>query len=437
VEAANGHGEIGMWEQLAGAVERQSDFAADVFERLRAISADGRGVTRASYGEGEQAAHALMSEIATDLGLEVATDAAANIYMTLPGRDRSKPLRMVGSHLDSVPRGGNYDGAAGVVSGLTALSAMRTLGQVPPCDVSVMGIRAEESCWFGVSYIGSRAALGALPPGALHRARRADDGVPLAEHMARCGGDPERVATAPPHLDVSRIASFFEPHIEQGPVLVEAGRACGIVTAIRGNRRFPDARCSGEYAHCGGAPRRVRRDAVVAATEFVQALDQMWDEAEASGDDFACTVGRFATDAERHAMTIVPGDVRFSLDVRSVDPDFLARCEGRIRERAGQIAARRRVVIDLGAVTGAAPGRMDARLVEAFRGAAKEMAIAHMDIASGASHDAAAFAVAGVPTAMLFIRNEHGSHNPDEAMAIADFVDVTKLLTAALLAPGR
>jgi N-carbamoyl-L-amino-acid hydrolase len=435
VDAQTPHGETGMSKQLAAAVEGQSDFAAGVFERLRAISADVRGVTRASYGEGEQAAHELMSAIAVDLGLEVSTDAAANTYMTLPGQDRSRPVRMVGSHLDSVPRGGNYDGAAGVVSGLTAICAMRALGEVPPCDVSVMGIRAEESCWFGASYIGSRSALGTLPEGTLSHARRADDGVPLAEHMARCGGDPQRLTTAAPHLDVSRIDAFFEPHIEQGPVLVEEGYPCGIVTGIRGNRRFPQARCTGEYAHCGGAPRRVRRDAVFAATELVQVLDRMWDEAERNGDDFACTVGMFATDAERHAMTIVPGEVRFSLDFRSVDPKFLARCEARVREHAATIAARRHVEIDLGTATRAAPGRMDPRLVEGFRHAAQQMEIPCMQITSGASHDAAAFADAGVPTSMLFIRNDHGSHNPDEAMALEDFIDTTKLLAAGLLAP--
>ncbi len=425
-----------MTPELVAAVEAQSDFAAEVFDRLRAASVDVRGVTRASYGEGEQAAHALMAEIAGGLGLEITQDAAANTYMTWPGRDRSKPIKMVGSHLDSVPQGGNFDGAAGVVSGLTAIRALQALGHAPAQDIAVMGVRAEESCWFGVSYIGSRSALGVLPDGALEDARRMDDGVALAEHMAKCGGDPDRVREGPPHLDVARIAAFLEPHIEQGPVLVEEGFPAGIVTGIRGNRRFPNARCYGEYAHCGGAPRRVRQDAVVAATEFVQAMDRLWDKAEAAGEDFACTIGKFQTDPERHAMTVISGEVAFTLDMRSVDPDVLRRLEARVPEIAAEIGARRDVRFELGAMTRAAPGRMDPRLVETYRKAAAAVGVRAMDIPSGASHDSAAFADAGAPTAMLFIRNEHGSHNPDEAMEIPDFIAATKLLAAALAAPA-
>lgn len=423
-----------MTPELAAAVADQTDFAADVFDRLRTASVDVRGVTRASYGEGEQAAHRLMAEIAAELGLEVSQDAAANTYMTWPGQDRSAAMRMVGSHLDSVPQGGNFDGAAGVVSGLTAIRALQALGHAPAQDISVMGVRAEESCWFGVSYIGSRSALGTLPEGALESATRMDDGGALANHMAKCGGDPDRLKDGPPHLAVDRVAAFLEPHIEQGPVLVEEGYPAGIVTGIRGNRRFPNARCHGEYAHCGGAPRRVRRDAVVAATEFVQAMDCIWDAADAAGEDFACTIGKFQTDAERHAMTVISGEVAFTLDMRSVDPAMLARLERQVPELAAEIAARRGVTFDLGAMTSAAPGVMDDGLVGTYRKAAAAMGVKAMDIPSGASHDSAAFADAGVPTAMLFIRNENGSHNPDEAMEIPDFIETTKLLAAALAA---
>jgi len=423
-----------MTPELAAALDAQTDFAADVFDRLRAVSVDVRGVTRASYGEGEQAAHGLMAEIARELGLEIAQDPAANTYMTWPGADRSVPIRMVGSHLDSVPQGGNFDGAAGVVSGLTAIRALQSLGHRPAQDISVMGVRAEESCWFGVSYIGSRSALGVLPDGALETAKRMDDGVSLGEHMAKCGGDPDQVASGPAYLDKSRIGAFLEPHIEQGPVLVEEGFPTGIVTGIRGNRRYPNARCFGEYAHCGGAPRRVRRDAVVAASAFVSALDRLWDEAEAAGDDFACTIGKFQTDAERHAMTVISGEVAFTLDMRSVDPAMLERLEARVPKIADEIAAKQGVRFDLGALTRAAPGVMDAGLIETYRAAAAAMGVTAMDIPSGASHDSAAFADAGVPTAMLFIRNENGSHNPDEAMEIPDFIDASKLLAAALAA---
>jgi N-carbamoyl-L-amino-acid hydrolase len=421
-----------MISEISSALNGQMDFAAGVFERLQAVSKDVRGVTRASYGNGEQAAHALMAEIAGELGLEVGQDAAANTYMTWVGQDRSAPIRLVGSHLDSVPQGGNYDGAAGVVSGLVAIRALKSIGYKPRCDITVMGIRAEESCWFGVSYIGSRSALGTLPEGSLETAKRMDNGISLGQHITDCGGDPDKLLAAAPHLDAKKIEAFLEPHIEQGPVLVEAGYPVGIVTGIRGNRRFPNAFVSGEYAHCGGAPRRVRRDAVVAATEFVQALDVLWDKAEAKGDDFACTIGKFNTNADRHAMTVISGEVSFTLDMRSVDAKTLEWLEAEVPRISGEIAKRRCVNINLGPITRAAPGVMDQNLMKTYRDAAEAMSVRAMDIPSGASHDSAAFADAGIPTAMLFIRNENGSHNPDEAMEIEDFIEATKLLAASL-----
>ena len=142
---------------------RENRAAADqLFDGMRACSFDGIGITRASYSEEESRVHALMAAHARRLGLEVTTDPAANTCMTLPGRDRVAPRIVIGSHLDSVKQGGNFDGAAGVVAGLLAVEALQRAGITPPCDISVLGIRAEESAWFNVSYIGSRAALGVL-----------------------------------------------------------------------------------------------------------------------------------------------------------------------------------------------------------------------------------------------------------------------------------
>jgi N-carbamoyl-L-amino-acid hydrolase len=414
-------------EDLARAVDNRTAFAADLFDQLQKATFDGIGITRASYGEGEQKAHDIMAEAARSLGLGVAQDPACNSYFTLPGKNRRAPSVLIGSHLDSVAQGGNFDGAAGVVSGLTALAAMKDAGITPSVDVTIMGIRAEESAWFGVSYLGSRAALGMLPQGALD-AKRADNGGSLADHIAALGGDPEALVGGPAVLDTSLIRAFLEPHIEQGPLLEERETPIGIVTGIRGNRRLPAARCIGRYAHCGGEPRWNRQDAVIAVSEFVMALDAIWTETEAGGGDFAYTVGKFFTDAQRHAMTVINGDVEFSLDLRSLDPEFLVAMESRLDEIARAIAARRGVRFELGNVTKAAPGRMDTIVRNSLWQGVHEKGLNAVEIASGAAHDAAAFAAAGVPTAMIFIRNAHGSHNPDEAMRIEDFMVATDLL---------
>ena len=410
------------------AVAGQEALAREIFDALESQTHDGIGITRASYGAGETAARDIMARAAERLSMAVEDDAAGNVYMTMAGADRSAAPIVIGSHLDSVAQGGNFDGAAGVVSGLVACAGLREAGITPPRDIRVMGIRAEESAWFGVSYIGSRSALGTLPDGALDSARRADTGRSLADHMAEAGCDPQALRDGAVFMKPDSLHAYLEVHIEQGPVLEEAGFPVGVVTGIRGNRRLPSARCIGEYSHCGGVPRSHRRDAVIATAELVGALDGIWTECEAEGRDFAFTIGKFFTDAEWHAMTKIAGAVEFSLDMRSLDGDFIEAMTDRVRDLAVEIAARRGVTFELGAFTRAAPGPMDPAMKAGMLAGVGALGLPAMEIASGASHDAAAFAAAGVPTQMLFIRNANGSHNPDEAMEIPDFMAATRLL---------
>jgi len=158
---------------------------ADAFlAELRRRTVDPPGVSRASYGEGEQIAHDMARAWAEELGLEIARDFAGNLYMTLPGRERARPRLVMGSHMDAVPHGGNYDGAAGVVAGLSALGRLRRLAATPRMDVTVMAIRAEEVSWFPAPYIGSRAAFGILPADVVDEVVRFDTGRTLGTHLA-------------------------------------------------------------------------------------------------------------------------------------------------------------------------------------------------------------------------------------------------------------
>jgi len=402
--------------------------ACELFDGLKSNTYDGIGITRASYGSGEQVARDILANCARNLELEVDDDAAGNLYMTLPGEHRSAAPVVIGSHLDSVAQGGNFDGAAGVISGMVACAGLKKAGIIPARDIRVMGIRAEESAWFGVSYIGSRSALGTLPSGTLDAAKRVDTGQSLSYHMEDCGCDPAALRNGAIYLSPDSLHAYIEVHIEQGPVLEEAQIPVGIVTGIRGNRRLPSARCIGEYSHCGGVPRSHRHDAVIGVAELVSALDELWVENEASGKDFAFTVGKFFTDSEWHAMTKIAGEVNFSLDMRSLDREILEVAVKRVLKLTENIAGRRGLNFELGQFTEAAPGRMDPKLMTDMSEGAATLGIPSMKLASGASHDAAAFAAAGVPTQMLFIRNANGSHNPDEAMEIEDFMEATRLL---------
>ncbi|SFE22012.1 hydantoinase/carbamoylase family amidase [Methylobacterium sp. 13MFTsu3.1M2] len=417
---------------ITAAVRAQRGRVEALFAELARCGRTEPGFTRPSYSPEETAAHAAVARCASDLGLAIARDAAANTAMTLPGRDRTLPPILIGSHLDTVAQGGNFDGAAGVVAGLAAVAAIRQLGLEPERDISVLGIRAEENVWFQVSYIGSRAALGALPDGALDAAR-IDTGLSLADHIAREGGDPDALARGPAAFDAAAIHAFLEVHIEQAPSLEEAGIPVGLCTGIPGNVRYPDVRIAGRYDHVG-TPRRFRRDAAMAGAEIALALDRVWAEREAAGCAMAVTFGRFHTDAEAHGLTTVPGEFRFSLDMRAYAAAVLAELEAAILAAVAEVSDRRGVTVTLGPRAEAGVGAVAPRIRDGFAAAADALGIATRPLGSPASHDAAAFAKAGVPMAMLLVRNANGSHNPREAMAIDDLLDAVAILTAWLVA---
>ena len=411
---------------IKAAIAAQRSLVERLFERLADGSRSEPGIMRDTYGAGENFAHRLLAEHAGDKGLQVRHDAAANSYVTWPGVDPAAARILLGSHLDSVPHGGNFDGAAGVVAGLVVIAALDGLGLRPRCDVTVMGIRAEESVWFEVSYIGSRSALGSLPDGALE-ARRIDTGRTLASHIADCGGDVDAIRQNRRAFDPASIRAFLEVHIEQAPTLVEAGLALAICSGIPGNFRYPQARIHGRHDHVG-TPRRFRRDAAMAGADLAMALDQMWEAQEKAGIPLAVTFGRFHTDATVHGMTTVPGAFDFSLDVRAYDPAVLASIEDMMMAAIREIELRRNVSFDLGRRASASVGVVDPDIVVQMEGAARDLGIPTMRLGSPASHDAAAFAAAGVPAGMLFVRNEHGSHNPREHMEIDDFLDACAVL---------
>ncbi len=409
--------------------------AERLFDTLRARSFDGIGISRDSYGAGEQMAHDLVRAEAEALGLGTQVDFAGNLYMTLLGRDRSLPCAMVGSHLDSVPQGGNFDGAAGVLAGLAVLAGFVRRGVVPGRDITLMAVRAEETPWFPYSFVGSRAALAALPRDLPDTLRRNDTSRTLAEHMRGGGFDPQPIREGRAHLDVGRIACFLELHIEQGPVLVQEDLPVAVVTAIRGSVRWRDAKVLGEYGHSGGVPRAYRRDAAQAFIEFAHRVEQRWIELEAEGHDLVATFCTMGTNPQRATFVRIAGEAMFGLDIRSVSPATLELMHRHVTEIIPEIEARRRVRFDLGAISRTTPVATHPGLRSALLAAARDTGVPHREMGSGGGHDAQVFAEAGVPAGMLFIRNDRNSHNPDEAMEIADFAQACRVLAACLLRP--
>ena len=405
-----------------------TELAERLFGSLRDATHDGVGITREAYGPGEAVAHRIVREAADAVGLETRADPAGNLLMTLPGSDRAAKRVVLGSHLDSVKSGGNYDGAAGVLAGLAAVAGMKRAGFVPGRDVTVVAVRAEEAgAWFPVSYPGSRAALGLLKPAELG-IRRMDSGRSLADHMREEGFDPAWIEAGGTTFSPADTAAFLELHIEQGPVLDTEGVPVGIVTGIPGSRRLRAARVVGETNHSGATPRKYRRDAAIALAELAYRIDDRWAVLDAQGHALVCTFCVLATTADA-GFTRIAGEAEFQLDVRSVNPRSVDAVMETLYEIIPEIEARRGVRFELGAETGSRAAPMDAGIQAALARAADALGIRHRAMASGGGHDAAAFVQAGIPAGMIFVRNQNGSHNPHEAMRMDDFAAACAVVT--------
>ena len=409
-------------------IEPDMALAAALFADLGAATRRGRGIVRDSYGDGEQAAHDLMRSAAAAMGLEISIDAIGNLTMTLPGSRRDAPGILIGSHLDSVPQGGNFDGAAGVVAGLSALSGLRRAGALPRVDINVMAIRGEESAWFDISYIGSGGAFGLLDPDCL-AIPRSDNGRSFESTLLARGFDPGAIRERRRLLDPARIRAYLELHIEQGPTLVEMGLPAAVVSAIRGCRRFRNARCFGQYGHSGTQSRQHRRDAVAATVALLHHLESVWIQYERGGADLVFTAGELSTDPALHAPSKVSGETRFVLDFRSASEATMRQIVAEAREAAARIGGEYRVRFELGETSDSPAAVMDPRLRAALMGVFDRP----FEMASGAGHDAAIFASVGIPSAMIFVRNENGSHNAAESMDLEDFAVATRGLMRLLV----
>lgn len=410
---------------------QRQELARDLFDRLREMSFDGVGISRETYGAGETAAMQIIAGLGRTEGFEVAWDPAQNLVLTVPGAEPTLPAVATGSHLDSVPLGGNFDGAAGVIAGFIALQAAQEQSLLRTVKLYVL--RGEESAWYGgPCYFGSRALFGLLSETDLRSTHR-DTGETLATNMARCGVDLDAVAPGRPLIDPAALHSWMELHIEQGPVLIAKDAPAGVVTGIRGNVRHRRIVCRGEAAHSGAVPRWLRHDAVLAMAELLMRIDEHWRVLLEWGEDLVVTSGIVQTDTAEHAVSRVPGTVAFSLEYRSQDLKTLRSFGDLLRSECATIEAKRGVSFDLGQTSLTEPARMSEPVVALIRGAAAAVGVPLEVMPSGAGHDSAVFANAGVPSAMVFVRNQHGSHNPHEAMELDDFFQAAEVLGQALM----
>lgn len=403
------------------------EFCRGIFETIRAMSADGRGVTRQGYGPMESRVIEYLKGIGNDLGLELTTDAAGNVWMRYVGSDPTLPAFVAGSHADSVPEGGNYDGLAGITAALAVAWWMRKNNYTPKRDFVVLVMRCEESSFFGKAYVGSLSFTGQLTQADVNLKHRTENKT-LGEFMAECGVDVTKVIAGAPLVDLSKIAAFVELHIEQGPTLDSSEtERVGVVTGIRGNVRHKCVKCIGQTAHSGAVDKEYRHDAVMATAELIHRMDCHWDEWLANGEDLVFTVGVLKT-AATSAISVIPGETTFTVDMRSLKLETVERFEALMVEEAQAIAEKRGVTFEFDKKLITQPAGVDAGLSDRLQKTATLCGIKSKRLASGAGHDAAVIGNQGVPVAMIFIANQNGSHNPFEAMKMEDFMVGAELL---------
>jgi N-carbamoyl-L-amino-acid hydrolase len=416
---------------LPGDNARVHALATELFDALRAATSDGVGITRPAYSELESAALDIIDAKARAVGLRTERDAAANLVATLDGTEPDLPYLACGSHLDSVPQGGNYDGGAGVVAGLIVLAGFKESGFRPRHTIKLFGLRGEESARFAKAYMGSSALFGLLTAADL-ATKDSDGKLTLGECMRAVGADVGRIEKGEPLIDSKSIAGWLELHIEQGPVLTARDLPLGIVTGIRGNIRHRVVECVGEAGHSGAVPRWLRHDAVFATAELISHLDHHWRTLLERGRDLVITAGIVGTDPNEHAIARIPGRLRFSLEFRSQSKETLEAFYDLFLSECQLVGEQRGVEFKLDRRLETAPAIMDAGWIGRLRAAARTLGLPDEPMPSGAGHDAAVFANQGVRSGMIFVRNQNGSHNPAEAMEIDDFVAGVAVMSAAL-----
>jgi beta-ureidopropionase / N-carbamoyl-L-amino-acid hydrolase len=383
------------------------------------------GVCRLTATDLDREARDLFARWCEEAGCTVKIDRLGNMFARRPGRDASRFPIALGSHLDSQPTGGKFDGALGVLAGLEAVRTLNHHNIETAAAIEVVNWTNEEGSRFAPPMTSSGAYAGVFTVD--YAESRADtDGRTLGEEMRRIG------YAGPEDVGAHRLGAYLELHIEQGPVLEAERKLVGIVTGGQAQRWY-EATVVGQEAHAGPTPMDRRRDALVAAARMVEAVNAIGHEFQPG----ACaTVGHLQV--HPNSRNVVPGRVFFAVDFRHPDDAVLSEMDTALRERAAAVAAASGVALDLDCIWHCPPTRFDAECIDAVRSAARDLGLPAREMISGAGHDAIYVAKAA-PTAMIFVPCRDGiSHNEAEYAspeACAAGCDV--LLNAALRLAGR
>ncbi|MGI9335430.1 MAG: M20 family metallo-hydrolase [Gammaproteobacteria bacterium] len=408
-----------MAEDIAAHVDQQR-----LWSRHMALAEIGAtpagGVNRQALSGEEIAARRLLTDWARSLELRPSSDAIANLFLRYEGTELDAAPVLTGSHIDSQPTGGKFDGTFGVLAGIEAIAAMRDAGFRPRRPIEIVAWTNEE---------GSRFAPGMMGSALFRGKRNLDDmlavtdgaGISVAQSV-------EAVRAAETDIPLGQIgfpvSAYVEAHIEQGPVLEMEGKVVGIVTGIQGKRVF-HVTVTGEENHAGTAPRSHRKDALVATTDMMHCLHAEMHDAE---DIVKFTVGKL--DVWPNAPSVVPARTHFSIDLRHPNAETLARLGDRIAPICSENKGR--CEVEVRELSHDPPLDFPDAMQDVIRESAQRLGIPHMDLPSAAGHDARHLHYV-CPTGMIFVPCAGGvSHRETESCTASDLYEGTRVLAETL-----
>ncbi|NTG45107.1 Zn-dependent hydrolase [Agrobacterium sp. 13-626] len=381
------------------------------------------GVNRQALSSEDRAARHLLADLSAARGFKIFQDAIANLFIRREGRNPALPPMLIGSHLDSQPTGGRFDGALGTLAAFEVLEALEDAGHETEVAIEVVAWTNEEGSRFAPGVMGSMAFVGAAHPDDFQSVT-ASDGASFREELAATlAALPEakmRAFGAP-------ISAYLELHIEQGPSLEREGLAAGVVTAVQGTR-WLTVTFSGSAGHAGTTSLAYRRDPMVAATA---ALNRLQMSVMPQDDDARLTVGRFS--AHPGSINAIPDRVTFTVDIRHPDAVTLAAIEAWVRAACEEAAASQRCSVEISTSFDMPPGSFSKVMTDRIEEAAKALELPCKRMISGAFHDAL-FIARVAPAAMIFVPCRDGiSHNEAEYVEPADAINGTRLLLEATM----
>lgn len=391
--------------------------------RLRTITAPGEGVTRLAFTDSDWEGRAYFISLMKEAGLSVREDAFGNVIGRREGTRPDLAPVLCGSHGDSVPEGGNFDGVCGVLCAIEIAQSMAEDGWRNERPYEAALFMCEESSRFGAATLGSRAMCGMLSPADL-LTYHDRDGRALYDVLKARGLDPDHVEDAKYRV---RPAAYFEMHIEQGRVLEHEGKKAGVVTGIAAPTRLR-FRIHGKQDHSGAAPMRLRHDGLAAAAELILAVERI---ARSHADPpVVSTAGTLRL--KPNAINVVPGEVTLGVDIRSISAAAKADAVRAVLAEAGVIAKRRGVPFEVETVCDETPAPLRREMVDFLCACCAEEGLPYMTLPSGAGHDAMHWADV-CPTGMLFLPCRDGvSHNPREWAELEDIAGAARVMERAV-----